>query len=180
MILNQQFIREPSVVPVLGIDNEEQLKIVMPELLQGDFEFESQPIADAVMKQENQASATALIQLAAQLVPIAAALAQSGTAKALNLDAFVEDLLRAFGKDDVQRYFVSQPPAMLPGAGPAGGQNPDGSQPAPGAPPAPGVGQGVTASQSVDPATSPSADISMAPATLMQRALAMSGGGRSV
>ncbi len=170
MILNQQFIREPQVAPVLGLDNEQQLEVIMPELLQGDFDFKMEPIPDSLMKQEEQASAQALIQLALSAFPVVAAAAQNGAATPLNLDAFMEDMLKAFGKEQTDRYFSKQAPAMLPGAGGGGGgpMAPPGSE---------GQPMGITGPQSIDPAVSPGAQISEAPSTLMQRAQAMSRGG---
>lgn len=176
LILNQQFIREIIAVPVLGLDNEEQIHEVMPELLAGDYDFEQEVVADGVMKQEEQAKAQALIQLATQLVPITLQLATAGAAKALNLDAFIEDLLRSFGKDDVERYFRSQAP-VIPAA-PAGpgqpGQDPNA---APADPTQPG---GVTGPNSIDPSVSPSSAISQSPETMLTRLKALTGGGQNV
>ena len=173
MVLNQQFIREDQAVPVLGLDGDETTQVVEAALLAGDFSFELEPGPDQVMEQQEQAKAQALIQLAGQLVPVTVMLSQSGAAKALNMDAFVEDLLRSFGKTDVERYFLSQPPAVAP--------------PAPGAPGAPGApagpdqgGQGITGPQSIDPSVSPAVQTSEAPSTLMQRLGALTGGGQNV
>ena len=166
MILNQQFIREETAAPVLGLDDEEELVEILPELLHGDFDFNLEAMPDALMKQEEQASAQALLQLAMTIVPAAAQLSQAGAAKMINLDAFVEDTLIAFGKEDTNRYFLSSPAQAAPGQQ--------------GTPPAaadPSGGGGVTASQSVDPSVSPSADISMAPSTLMHRAQSLAKGG---
>ncbi len=170
MILNQQFIREPQVAPVLGLDNEQQVKVIWPELLQGDFDFKMEPIPDSLMKQEEQASAQALVQLALAAFPVVVAAAQTGAATPLNLDAFMEDMLKAFGKEQTDRYFSKKTPAMLPPAGGGGG--------GPMAPPgAEGQPMGITGPQSIDPAVSPGAQVSEAPSTLMQRSQAMSRGG---
>jgi hypothetical protein len=174
LILNQQFIREETAAPVIGLDDEEELVEIIPELLQGDFNFTLEPIPDALMKQEEQASAQALLQLAMSVVPAAAQLSQVGAAKMLNLDAFVEDTLQAFGKEDTNRYFLSKPAQAGPPAAGEGAPGGGGSQPQPVDPRGSG---GVTASQSVDPAVSPSASISMAPSTLMHRAQALAKGG---
>lgn len=160
MILNQQFIREPMVAPVLGLDSEEQLEVIWPELLQGDFEFQLEPIPDALMKQEEQAAAQGLLQAIAPLIPMTAA----GAGTPLNLDAFVEDLLRAHGKEDFDRYFSKTPPAMpQPGAG--------GGGVAPGAPQADPLG--VTGQGSIDPSVSPSSSTSLSPMRNLQRAQAL-------
>ena len=172
MVLNQQFIREPQIAPVLGVDNEEQLHVIEPQLLSGDFDFEIEAVPDALMRQEEQASAQALIQLATALAPILAQLSQGGAARMLNMDAFVEDLLRSFGKDDPERYFISQAPPAAP--------DQTGTPATPGAS---GGDQalGITGPGSIDPAVSPSAPVSNSPATLMARAQALAkGGGRNI
>lgn len=171
MVLNQQFIREPTVAPVLGVDDEEQLQIIWPELLAGDFNFEIEPIADALAQQQDQASAQALYQIALQAAPVLAALSQTGAAKMINLDALWEDTLKAFEKTDIQRYFVSQTPPPM--------QGPGGAQGAPGGGGTPGEQPpvGVTAQQSIDPAVSPSSGMSLSPVQHLQRAQALGGGG---
>lgn len=173
MILNQQFIRAPEVAPVLGIDDEEELRIIWPELLAGDYQFEIEPIPDAIAKQEEQASAQALYQIALQAAPVIAALAAQGQATMINFDAVWEDLLKSYGKDDKQRYFKSSAPAVMPpGPGGSGGGQPalGGEQP-----------MGVTAQQSIDPSVSPSSSLTLSPVGHLQRAQALSrGGGRNV
>ncbi len=169
MVLNQQFIRTPTVAPVLGIDDEEELRIIMPELLAGDFNFEIEPIADALAKQQEQAAAQGLYQIALQAAPILAALSQAGQAQMINYDALWEDTLKAFDKTDVKRYFKSGAAPQMPGPGGGGGAAPG----APGEqPPA-----GVTAQQSIDPAVSPSSGLSLSPVQHMQRAMAQNRGG---
>lgn len=175
LVLNGQFIREPTAATVLGVDNEEILHEIMPEILTGDYELEIEPVPDAIMKQEDQASAQALIQLAGQLVPITIQLASAGAGRALNMDAFVEDLLKAFGKEDTERYFISKtPPAVDPNAA---AQDPNAAQAQAGG----DQPVGITGPQSIDPAVSPAAQISEAPSTLLHRAQALAkGGGQNV
>ncbi|GIV03970.1 MAG: hypothetical protein KatS3mg015_2800 [Fimbriimonadales bacterium] len=172
LILNQQFIREPTVAPVMGLNGEEEIAVIMPELLQGEYDFEIEPVPDALARQEEQASAQALFQLGLAAVPQFAALAAQGQAQMINIDALWEDTLKAFGKDDVKRYFKSQAPAAVPpGPGGVGGLGA-------GAPVAPGEQPvGVTAPQSIDPAVSPSSGLSLSPVQHIQRALALSRGG---
>lgn len=168
LVLNQQFIREPMVVPVLGVDDAEILHEIWPEILAGDYTITQEITSDAATKQEEQASAQAQLQMAMALVPVAAQLSQGGAAKMINLDAFVEDFLKAFGVEDTDRYFVSSQPAAPPAPGGGGGGGP---QP-PAGPPGPG---GTTAPQASD-ATSPGSQTSLSPEVLMQRALASRGG----
>lgn len=169
MVLNQQFIRSPTVAPVLGIDNQESLVEIEPELLSGDFSFEIEPIADALAKQQDQASSQALYQMALAAAPVLAALAQAGQATMINLDALWEDTLKAFDKTDPKRYFVSGKPPAMPG--PGGAQQPGGGETLADQP------AGVTAQQSIDPAVSPSSGLSLSPAQHMQRALSQTRGG---
>lgn len=166
MLLNQQFLRTATVVPVVGLDGEEYAETVTPELLAGDFSFEMEPSSDALMKQEDQAAAQGMLQTIVSIVPVVSALAQAGAAKMINIDAFVEDFLKAFGKEDTDRYFASQAPPSV-GAAP---QSPTGPQ---------GQTGGVTAPQSIDPAVSPSAQTSLAPTTMLQRLMASQGGGQN-
>ena len=163
MILNQQFIREPLVAPVLGLDGDEGLEIIWPELLAGDFEFQLEAAPSAMMEQEEQAAANALLQVTLAAFPVIAAAAAQGGATPLNLDAFMEDLLKAYGKEDLERYFSRQPtmpmqgqPQGQPGIAPIG-QDPN----------------GVTGQGSIDPSVSPSSGVSLSPIASLQRAQAL-------
>lgn len=168
MVLNQQFIRTPTIAPVLGIDDVEEMQLILPELLAGDFNFEIEPIADALAKQQDQASSQALYMLALQAAPVLAALSQAGQATMINYDALWEDTLKAFDKTDTKRYFSSGKPPAMPGPGGAqqGGGETLADQPA-----------GVTAQQSIDPAVSPSSGLSLSPVQHMQRAMSQTRGG---
>ena len=168
MVLNQQFIRTPTIAPVLGLDGTEEMAVIMPELLAGDFNFEIEPIADALAKQQDQASSQALYQMALQAAPTLAALAQAGQATMINYDALWEDTLKAFDKSDPKRYFASKKPPAVPGPGGAqqGGGETLADQP-----------NGVTAQQSIDPSVSPSSALSLSPVQHMQRAMSQTRGG---
>ncbi len=167
MILNQQFVREPTLATALGADDEEVLHVVMPEILQGDFDFQLEAVPDSTMRQEEQASAQALVQVVSQVLPVLGPLSQAGAARMVNMDALMEDLFRAFGKEDTERYFITKPaPAMAATGTPAGSGAGAGQQPL-----------GITGPHSIDPAVSPSAQVSNAPSTLVSRALALSRGG---
>lgn len=170
MILNQQFIREPTIAPAIGTDDVNEIHVILPEILQGDYDFELEPSSDPLMEQQEQASANGLAQILASLMGPILPLAQQGMAKMINFDAIVEDILRAYGKDDVARYFISTPPPAMSAPGQAGQQQSD--QTDDGQP-----NLGVTAPQATDAATSPSNALSVAPTTLLQRALALSKGG---
>lgn len=166
LVLNQQFIREPQVAPVLGIDSQEQLEVIWPELLAGDFEFQLEAVPDAAMKQEEQASAQALLQIVLAAFPVVTAAAQAGAATPLNLDEFIKDTLSAFGKEDPDRYFASKTPAALPPQGGGGmGMAP------PGSPQQNPVG--VTAANPNNPAVSPSSEGTLSPIAHLQQAMAL-------
>jgi hypothetical protein len=166
--LNQQFLREQIMVDQVGLDNEREVFEIGPLLLQGDFQFDTTPMNEEMMRSQRQASANALMQMAIQLVGPVTLLAQSGSATPLNWDEFVRTWLKAFDDGDVKRFFSAKPPPP-PAAQPAG---PPGVQ-QPAAPPGPG---GVTGEGSIDPATSPSAQMSLSPEVFMQRLQSMRGG----
>lgn len=171
--LNQQFIRRETAVPITGEDDETTYLAVLPHILQGDFKFVMEPVTDEMMKQEEQAAATSLMTLAMQLYPITLAAAQAGVGRPLNLEPFIEDMLKAYGKEEVEKYFASAgppPQALQQGGGPGVGT--------PAAPDQQTMG--ITGEGSIDPSVSPSAMVSQSPVTALQRAAAMTGGGQSV
>ena len=171
LVLNQQFLREPMLVPVLGVDDEEVLHEIWPEILAGDYSITQEITSDAATKQEEQASEQAKLQMAMALAPVVAQLSQAGAAKMINMDAYVEDFLHAFGIEDTDRYFVS--PQTAAGAAPPGpGGGGGGGAPAPPGSEGPG---GTTAPAATD-STAPANQVSQSPAVLMQRALAARGG----
>lgn len=165
MALNQQFVREDRVVPMIGKDGFVAFEGIAPETLSGDFQVRVKVGTESLQRQERRAEAQALLQVTAQVAPIMAAV---GTP--INLKAVYEDFLRAFGKDATEKYFTAMPqppagPPGLPGAG--GGASAPGEEQGPG---------GVTAPQATSPETSPSNQTSMSPEVFLQRALASQGG----
>jgi hypothetical protein len=160
--LDQQYVREPVWVNVVGVDSQSEFEQVLPEVLQGQFNFDMRPMTESMMRSERRAEAVARFQTLMQAVPVMAAMGSP-----LNPKALIEDFLDAYDIQDHDRYFASQP---QPGAA-AGGPG----QPAQGGPG--GQPMGVTAPQSIDPAVSPSNQVSASPALHMQRALAFSGQG---
>lgn len=162
--LNQQFIRTPVVVSELGIDEQQEFSTIIPPMLQGDYLFDVEPMAESQMRAERKAEAQAMLQMVMAYVPVAAQLAATGAAKFPNIDRYVTDWLEANGVKNPEAYFTQQP---APQVGPPG--QPQG----PGGPEGPG---GVTAPQSIDPAVSPSNQSSLSPEVFLQRALASQGG----
>lgn len=162
--LNQQFIRRPRLVRILGEDGADKWIEVNPLDLQGQYLFETQPATESMMRQERRAEAQALVQVAGQLAPIMAAVGQP-----LNMQAFVDKLLDAFDIQDKERFYSLQPQMPMGGA-PGSAPSPQNGAPGPG---------GVTAPQSIAPETSPSNASSMSPEVMMQRFLASGAGGAS-
>jgi hypothetical protein len=139
-------------------------------MLDHDFMWEVDPAPGPMRKQEEQASAQALLQIGTQIAPIVAAMSQGGMGRMIRLDLLFEDLLKVAGKTDYERYFASAPPppqvAQAAGGGQPGATN--GTAP-------PGPNLGVTAPSAAD-ATSPSSGVSLSPEVMNQRAMAMGGG----
>jgi predicted Fe-S protein YdhL (DUF1289 family) len=166
--LNQQYVTEPLIVTAVGADNEYELNEIVPEMLAGDWEFDISPMNESLMRQERRAEAQSLYQLASAGAAAHSMYAQAGLGKALNLDAFMEDVLENYDKNNTERYFITAAPPTPPQPG---------GQPAPGDP----MGQqGTTAPQSIDPAVSPSNAMSMSGATAMSRYGASKGGTNNI
>lgn len=163
--LDQQFMRDERLIPIVGPAGALAFKTIQPDLLEGDYHVTVQAATESMMRQERRAEAQAKLQVALQAAPIMQAVGSP-----MNLRAFAEDFLRAFDTEDVDRYFMPSPPQ---GAGQAPGPTPPGGGPAP--PQQNGQGGGVTAPQAAGPG-SPSNPASQSPAVFMQRALAQRGG----
>lgn len=165
MSMNQQFVRDPVWIDVLGIDDTYETQVILPMMLRGEYDFEVQPVSESLMRQERRSEASTLFQMAMQAASMFAM-----TGQPLNLKPFLEDVLDAFDKKDIERYlFPQQPPMGMPGG--QGGPSPVGAPSLPTA----GFQQGVTAPQATSQG-SPSNAMSMNPAVSMQRMGAMNGG----
>lgn len=158
MQLNQQFIREPRLIEIVGPDGAPGVKKLDPLEIQGRYHMQVQSMDESLMRQERRAEAQAKLQVA---VSAALPFAQSG--HPLNLEAFMNDYLEAFDIDDPTRYYSAQSPL------PAQGQ-PQQQQ----GPPQPGQ-QGASAPQSTD-VNSPSNAFSQSPVAALQQQSAASGG----
>jgi len=168
LILNNQFITEPTAATVLGVNEEEVTEIIWPELLAGDYHYEQEAIPDAVMQQQEQAKWQGALQVALQAVPVILPLSQAGMAQMLNIDMFVKENLKALGIDDVDRFFIAapNPQAQVPpqGSAPGGG----------GGAGAGGQPLGITAGEQ---GTAPGTQVTDSPDVNLQRALALGAGG---
>lgn len=158
--LNQQFIREDKAIAIVGPDGGPLIRTISPLEIQGRFHIKGEMMEESLMRQERRAEAQAKLQVA-----IAAALPFAQTRSPLNLKAFMDDYLDAFGVQDTARYYTALNP--LPNMQ----QQPPGAQ-QPGQPPSPG---GATAPQAVD-VNSPSNAFSQSPVAAVQQMGAMAGG----
>jgi hypothetical protein len=166
--LNAQFIREPIAAEVIEAGESAMVEI-MPELLEGDYEYIIEPMPSAIMEQQVQAKAQAVVQIMGQMAPILLPLAQQGAARMVNFDEVIKFYLDAMGVEDTERFFISQAPqTALPGQA---------SQPQPGQAPnqEPQAGA-ITGPGAIDAAVSPGAQTSMSPTTLMHGLLSQGGG----
>ena len=165
--LNQQFIRVPQAVEVVGLDNQEEQVAIMPHLLNAaDYMYDASPMNESLMRAERRAEANAFFQLMMAYLPINVSLAQAGAATPVNIDEAFRYVLENMDIQDPERFFSArQPQAALPAGPQQPGQAPSGQAPA-----------GITGPGSIDPAVSPSGQASQSPQVMMSRALASNGG----
>lgn len=160
LYLNQQFIREPVYVNTIGLDSRQEQTEILPFILQGDYLFDVQPMAESLNMSQKRAEANALWQIMAATQPVAAA---SGAA--WNLREGQRRLLESYDIQDPEAYMSTVQPQ-----GPAGQPNPATAAP-PGQPTV-----GMTAPQATSPESSPSNQDTISPAVFQQRNLALQGG----
>lgn len=157
--LMRQYMTEPRLVQIAGLDGAIAFKLIDPETIAGfDYHINVEATGESLLRQERRAEAQALLQIIADAAP---ALVQLGSTP--NVRAYVEDVLRAYEKDDIERYFkAEQGPPMggMPGQAPPG---------------MPGQ-EGQTNPQLAAGPMSPSNQTSMSPEVFMQQALAATGG----
>jgi hypothetical protein len=167
--LNQQFVRAPRLVPVIGKDGMQAFEKIRPQALQGTYAFEHEMVDESFMRQERRAEKQSLLQMFLQAAPVYKALGVP-----LNPKPFMEAYLEEFGVSDTERYF-SPVEQIAPGPGP-GPPGPPGLPPGQAPPPANGQGAGVTSPLATNPAYSPSSPgPSMSPEVMMQQFLAGQG-----
>ena len=155
--LNQQYVREPRMVPVVGKDGVEAFEELRPELLQGLYLFETEISDESLNRAERRAEAQSKFNA---VMPHAANLAAMG--HPINPRAYIEDILDTFDITDKERYFAATP-QMLPQG-----------QPQPQAPQ--NGGGGITNAALAAGPSSPSNELSMSPANATQQMMAQSGG----
>lgn len=158
--LNQQFITEERLVPLIGADGAQAFHAISPAVIQGKYHIKVDQLDESLIRQERTAEAASRMQMAVQMAPVLAALAQGGTAKMINMDSFVEDWLKSYDIVDTGRYFTAKPPPQAPSAAPQQGGQPQQA--------------GVSATQATD-MNAPSNAFSQAPVMAQQRQMAMQG-----
>lgn len=158
--LNQQFIREPAYAEKIGLDDEAEIVEILPQMLVGAYKFDIAPMNESLNRQERRSEANGRFQMFIQSAPVLAAVGVN-----LNYRKLVEDVFNSWDEQDTDAYFAAAPAPAPPQQG--------GQAPAPGLAPETG---GVTAPQSIDPATSPSTQASMSPSVFQTRALQSQGG----
>lgn len=155
--LNQQYVKEERLIPVVGLEGAEDWFEIRPEMLQGVYVFETEMADDSLLRQERRAEHQAKLQVLSNIAPVMAAIGQP-----LNLRAAVEDYLDTFDATDMDRYFTARP-QQLPMEGQSGQPNP-------------AANGGVTNPTLAAGPSSPSNEASMSPVVDMQRMLAGTGG----
>lgn len=160
--LNQQFVKEERLVPIMGLEGAQDWVSVRPEEIQGVYSFETEMVDDSMIRQERRAEQQAKLQMALQAAPVNAAVGQP-----LNLKPFWEDYLGTFDISDTSRYFSASPQPAVQGQGGQSGQAP----PPNGAPP-----QGITNPNLAAGPLAPSNAVSSSPVAPAQRMGAMRGG----
>ena len=104
-----QMLREERVIPSIGQGGANQLKVVHPLQLQGEFDVNVNVMDESTVRQEKMSEAMALVNLAGQL---------GGPMAGLVMRPFIERVLDASGITDKDRYFAPQQGAP-PGQGTA-------------------------------------------------------------
>lgn len=164
--LNQQFIREPRLVEILGAEGASAFQQVTPNELQARVRITAEPMAESLMRQERRAEAQAVFQIMIQSAPMLQALGQPVSGRAI-----VDHLLDAFDVQDKEKFYAAAPNPMLEQA--LGGGGGGGAVAEEG-------GDGTTNEALAAGPSSPSNDASMSPEVFLQRALASGGGGQNV
>jgi len=125
--LDQQYVREPVFKSVIDIDQPMETQVILPEVLQGEFNFSIKPMTESLIRQERRAEATAHFQALMQVLPMTAQLSMmtQGQVPAMDPWAVLGDYLEAFDKGSVEKYQVKQLPAPQPMGSQAAPQDPN-------------------------------------------------------
>jgi hypothetical protein len=104
---------------MLGMGGARVFYVIEPEALQSAFDVSYDIQGDSLVRQERRAEAQSLYQIAASGAPLHA---QFGTP--LNMDMFMEKLLKAFDEPNPKSYFLSKDQAQAKMAANQNGQPP--------------------------------------------------------
>jgi len=107
-----QMLREERTIPQIGPDGSQQLLVIHPLDLQGEFEVNVNVLDQSAVRQEKISEAMALYNTALSGMPM----------HPVNLDPYLELVLEAYGIQDPQVYL--QPPKPPPQPPQAGGGPP--------------------------------------------------------
>jgi hypothetical protein len=162
LLLNQQYVRDPVYINVLGINEEWETQSIIPEMLRGAFDFVVEPVSESLLRNERRSEAISLFQTLMQAAQMFAM-----TGQPLNMKPILEDLLEAFDRRDIASYLFTPPPGQMPMAPQQMGS-----------PPSPTPMPGVTNGQLAAGPQAPSSEISLSPELMNQRMMA-SGSGRN-
>lgn len=168
MQLDQQFIREPRVLQIVGPDGVPLLKNLNPTEIQGQYHLSVAELDESMVRQERRAEAQARLQTT---VSIALPMAQAGTP--VNLKAAYDDYLKAWGVLDTTKYYSTSNP--LPSQQTPAPHVTLTGQLSPGQEQQAAQTAGVSAPQATD-VNSPSNAFSQSPVAAQQRMGAMAGG----
>jgi hypothetical protein len=105
--LMRQFMLQPRTITMLGEGGARALHVIDPAALQSAFDVSYDIQGDSLVRQERRAEAQSLYQLAASGAPLHA---QFGSP--LNMDAFMEKVLKAFDEPNPKIYFMTKPQAQ--------------------------------------------------------------------
>lgn len=177
--LNQQFITTDRLIAAVGPDGVPGFSQVYADALQGAYHVNLQAASESMMRQERRAEAQAKMLAVAQAAQLIAVLAQAKAqagmeAKTVNLEEYVNDVLRAYDVDDIERYWSALTPPPQPMAPPGGGpEHWQGDHTNVSSP-------GVTNPELAAGPGSPSNGLSSSPEMMMQRLMSMRGGTSNV
>jgi hypothetical protein len=126
-----QMIREERIISQIGPKGQQQLQIVHPLQLQGEFDVNVSVMDESTVRQEKLSEAMALVNLAGQLAAI--------PGMNINMRPFMERVLEAQGIQNTESFFTQPADApqqpQQPGPQPATPPSPqtlqDGMQPGP-------------------------------------------------
>lgn len=99
-----QMLREERIIPQVGPQGKQQLMIVHPLQLQGQFDVNVNVMDESTVRQEKLSEAMALANFAAQLAAIPGV--------GISLKPYIERVLNAQGITDTEQYFAPPTPAQ--------------------------------------------------------------------